>query len=67
MRGTPTPMRIVFNLPMRPFHTYSTALRKWPPNSLRCWLPVWKTIFAFFTSSTICRPSAMLCVSGFSQ
>ena len=45
--GPPTPMRIVLILPIRPFHTYSTALRKWPPNSLRCWLPVWKIILAF--------------------
>jgi seryl-tRNA synthetase len=65
--GPPTPTRTVFSLPMRPLRTSSTAVRKRLPNSLRCWLPTWKMIFAFATSSTIQRPSATLCVSGFSQ
>ena len=60
-------MRTVFTLPMRPLRTYSTALRKRPPNSLRCWLPVWKMILCFFDRLDHARPSAMVSVSGFSQ
>src|SRR5947207_2641068 len=36
---------------MRPLRTNSTAWRNLPPYSLRCWLPVWKTMPAFFAAS----------------
>jgi hypothetical protein len=65
--GPPTPTRTVRTAPMRPLRTYSTALRKRPPNSVRCWLPVWKTTSCSRAARTMARPSAIVSDRGFSQ